>query len=446
MSQKIDRRTILRGAGALVTLPFLEALAPKSALAVSAPARPVRMAYLFVPNGINMQHWRPTNPGRLTQLPEILQPLNGLKSEFSVISGLSQMKAFANGDGPGDHARSSATWLTGVQARKTAGSDIQVGISADQVAAQQIGSRTKFASLEIGCERGALAGNCDSGYSCAYSSSISWRSESTPNAKEVNPRVLFERLFGAPGDRQSAESQAKRREYELSILDFVAEDAQRLRTSLGTRDAQKIEEYFTSIRDIELRLKNYEASSKAMMLDGIDVPRGVPRDRGEHIRLMGDMMILAFQADLTRIATFMFANEGSNRPYQEINITDGHHDISHHGKAPDKLLKKKEIDVYHTQQLAYILNRMSKIDDGNGTLLDNTMLLYGGGISDGDRHNHDDLPLLIAGKGGGKVPVGQHLQYQNGTPLTNLFLNMLDNMGVRMDNLGDSTGRLQGIF
>ncbi len=446
MSEKITRRNVLRGAGALVTLPFLESIAPKMAIAQSNPVRPIRTAFMFVPNGINMDHWRPTAQGALGDLPATLAPLNAVKSEFSVISGLSQMKAFANGDGPGDHARSAATWLTGVQARKTAGTDIQVGISVDQVAAQALGNRTRFASLEVGCERGALAGNCDSGYSCAYSSSVSWRGESTPNSKEVNPRILFERLFGTPDDLQNSAANIKRRQYELSILDFVQEDAEQLGRRLGTRDQQKINEYFNSIREIEVRLQNFEAQSKALMLDGIEVPKGIPKDRGEHIRLMGDMMVLAFQADLTRIATFMFANEGSNRAYSEIGISDGHHDISHHGNAADKLLKKAEIDLYHSTQLAYIINKMSKIDDGNGSLLDNSMILYGGGISDGNRHNHDDLPLLIAGKGGGKIPTGKHLVFPNQTPLTNLYLNLLDNMGVKMDNLGDSTGKLQGLF
>lgn len=446
MSQKVSRRNVLRGAGALVTLPFLETLAPRMAVAQTTVARPVRMAYLFVPNGINMAHWRPTTAGATYNLPGTLAPLESVRKELSVISGLSQMKAFANGDGPGDHARSSASWLTGVQARKTAGSDIKVGVSADQIAAQAIGHLTKFPSLEIGCERGALGGNCDSGYSCAYSSSISWRGESTPNSKEVNPRLLFERLFGTMDDVESAESAAKRRKYELSILDFISEDAERLQNRLGVRDQQKIEEYFTSIREIELRLSKYEQDNKQILLNGMQAPRGVPGDRGEHIRLMGDMMILALQSDLTRVCTFMFANEGSNRPYNEIQINDGHHDISHHGKDPAKLEKKRQIDLYHVEQLAYILKKMASIDDGNGTLLDNSMILYGGGISDGDRHNHDDLPLLLAGRAGGKIPTGQHFAYRNGTPLTNLFLTMLDQVGVKVEELGDSTGRLQGIF
>ncbi len=445
MNAPISRRTVLRGAGALVSLPFLEVFAPRKALA-SAAARPMRMAFLFVPNGVNMDHWRPTVTGASYNLPSILQPLSPLRNQVSVISGLSQMNAFANGDGPGDHARSAATWLTGVQARKTAGTDIRAGVSVDQIAAQAVGNLTKFASLELGCERGALGGNCDSGYSCAYSNAISWRGESTPNAKEINPRQIFERLFGSIEDIESAEEAAKRQKYELSILDFVREDAERLHSRLGSRDQQKIEEYFTSIREIENRLVKFEKENKELALSGIEAPRGVPQDRGEHIRLMGDMMILAFQSDLTRISTFMFANEGSNRPYREIEIGDGHHDISHHGKDPEKLEQKRQIDLFHTQQLAYILERMASIDDGDGSLLDNSMILYGGGISDGDRHNHDDLPLLLAGRAGGRIPTGQHFMFPNGTPLTNLFLTMLDQAGVRVDELGDSTGRLQGIF
>ncbi|MDI9641122.1 DUF1552 domain-containing protein [Kamptonema cortianum] len=442
----LSRRTLLRGMGTMMALPLLDAMVPTSALAQSVKSRPIRTAYLFVPNGVNMAHWRPTTVGANYVLPEILAPLKDVRGSVSVLSGLAQMKAFANGDGPGDHARSSASWLTGVQAKKTAGSDIKVGVSADQFAAMEIGKQTKFASLELGCERGALAGNCDSGYSCAYSSAVSWRSESTPNAKEVNPRLLFERLFGSPDEIANAESLAKRQKYEMSILDFVSEDAASLRARLGTKDQQKLDEYFSSVREIEQRLAKFEQENKQIALSGVVPPVGVPRDRGEHIRLMGDMMILAFQADLTRVCTFMFANEGSNRPYLEIDIRDGHHDISHHGMDADKLDKKRQIDLFHSQQLAYILNKMQATPDGDGTLLDNSMILYGGGISDGNRHNHDDLPLLLAGRAGGKLPTAQHFVFPNRTPMTNLFISMLDAVGVRVERLGDSTGKLQGLF
>ena len=410
----IPRRTFLKGVGTAVALPMLEAMLPLSAFAQSVRARPNRMAFLFVPNGVHMQHWTPATTGAGFELPHILQPLEKVKGSVNVLTGLSQLNARALGDGPGDHARSTAVWLTGVHPKKTAGADIQCGISADQVAAQAIGDQTKFASLEIGCERGAMAGNCDSGYSCAYSSNISWRSESTPNAKEVSPRLVFERLFGSGDKFEEAEAKAKRNLYKQSILDLVEEDANDLMMRLGGRDKRKIEEYFASLRDIEKRLIHAEEDNYAQILDGVDVPdKGIPRDRGEHIRLLSDMMVLAFQADLTRVSTFMFANDGSNRPYREIEISEGHHDISHHGKDPAKLDKKKQIDRYHTEQLAYLLEKMDSIDEVDGTLLDNSMLVYGAGISDGDRHNHDDLPILLCGKGGGKIESGQHMVFLN---------------------------------
>lgn len=441
----IDRRTLLKGLGTAMALPFLDIMAPTTAVAQSIK-RPVRMAFMFVPNGISMEGWTPATAGKGFELPEVLASMANLREDMTIFSGLAQMKAFANGDGPGDHARSSATWLTGVQARKTAGTDIEAGISIDQLVAKHLEGKTPFASLELGCERGGMAGNCDSGYSCAYSSSISWRSPSTPVAKEVNPRAVFERLFFNNNSSETAESRAKRQKYELSILDFVKEDADSLRNRLGGRDVQKMDEYFESVREIELRLQSYEKEAKALAANGIKAPTGSPLDRGEHIRLIGDMMVLAFQTDLTRIATFMFANEGSNRAYREINIAEGHHDMSHHGNDPDKLGKKKAIDIYHTEQAAYILNKMKNTPDGDGSLLDNSMVLYGGGIGDGNRHNHDDLPIAVFGKAGGKMPAGQHLVFPSRTPLTNLFLNMADIMGVDVEQLGDSTGKLQGLF
>jgi len=431
-----------------MAVPFLEGLAPRSVLAVSAPARPVRMAYLFVPNGVaHMDAWRPAASGVLNDLPPILRPLDKVKQHMNVLTGLDQRNANALGDGPGDHARSTATWLTGVHIKKTDGSDIRAGISADQVAAQFIGKQTRFASLEIGCERGAMAGNCDSGYSCAYSSSVSWASESTPVAKEVNPRAVFERLFGTGDEVADAVSRERRMAHRRSILDFVMEDADALRGRLGTRDQQKLDEYLDGVRDIERRIARAETENRSLMGEGIPAPApGIPRDRGEHIRLLGDMMVLAFQSDLTRICTFMLANDGSNRPFPELNIGDGHHDVSHHGNDPDKVRKKQLIDIFHTQQLAYILERMATTEDGDGTLLDNTMLVYGAGISNGDRHNHDDLPTIVAGRAGGTLRTGRHLVYQQGTPMSNLYVSMLGRVGVPVERLGDSTGPLRELF
>ncbi len=446
--REVSRRTVLRGMGVAMAVPFLEGLAPRSVLAVSAPARPVRMAYLFVPNGVaHMDAWRPAASGVLNDLPPILRPLDKVKQHMNVLTGLDQRNANALGDGPGDHARSTATWLTGVHIKKTDGSDIRAGISADQVAAQFIGKQTRFASLEIGCERGAMAGNCDSGYSCAYSSSVSWASESTPVAKEVNPRAVFERLFGTGDEVADAVSRERRMAHRRSILDFVMEDADALRARLGTRDQQKLDEYLDGVRDIERRIARAETENRSLMGEGIPAPApGIPRDRGEHIRLLGDMMVLAFQSDLTRICTFMLANDGSNRPFPELNIGDGHHDVSHHGNDPDKVRKKQLIDIFHTQQLAYILERMATTEDGDGTLLDNTMLVYGAGISNGDRHNHDDLPTIVAGRAGGTLRTGRHLVYQQGTPMSNLYVSMLGRVGVPVERLGDSTGPLRELF
>ena len=453
MSTELNRRTFLKGLGTLMALPALEslpasALAQSAAKATAASGPPMRMAYLFVPNGVNMAHWTPAGPSIASgALPEILQPLDALRSEFSVLTGLAQQNAFALGDGPGDHARSTAAWLTGVHARKTNGADIKNGVSADQIAAREIGRKTRFASLELGCERGGTSGDCDSGYSCAYSSNVSWASENTPMAKEVNPRLVFERLFGNGQPGEQGESLARRELFNKSILDFVMEDASGLKGRLGAQDAQKMDEYFTAVREIEQRLVRFEGAGSLEAAAGIGKPGGIPADYGEHIRLMGDMMVLAFQSDLTRVSTLMFANDGSNRSYAQIGVPEGHHDVSHHGKQPDKLAKKLLIDRYHIEQLAYILAKMKGIKEGDGTLLDHTMLVYGAGISDGDRHNHDDLPILMAGGKKGGFKTGRHFTYDPGTPMNNLFVTILsallssfkklDRVGVRGEKLGD---------
>jgi hypothetical protein len=428
-----------------MALPLLEGMLPTAAFAGAPKSRTLRMAFLFVPNGINMSDWTPAVEGAGYQLPYILEPLAKVRKNVSILTGLAQKNAFALGDGPGDHARSAAAWLTGVHPRKTSGADIRAGISADQVAAQRLAKLTPFPSLELGCERGAQAGDCDSGYSCAYSSSISWRGESTPVAKEINPRLVFERLFGNGNPDEATESQTLRQRYKRSVLDFVLEDANDLRLQLGNRDRQKLDEYLTSVREIEARLDRFDKAN-VQVDGGVRIPTGVPKDYEEHLRLMADMMVLAFQTDLTRVSTFMFANEGSNRSYRMIGVGEGHHDISHHGRDPEKLRKKREIDRFHSTQLAYLLERMDSIKEPEGTLLENSMVVYGGGISDGDRHNHDDLPILLAGGAGGKVPTGRHIRYPNGTPMNNLFLSMLDRLGIPAETLGDSTGKLQGLF
>jgi hypothetical protein len=430
--------------GAMVALPWLEAMMPRTLLSAAAPATaPRRMAFLYVPNGIDMANWTPAAEGALTTLPATLQPLAPFQKDLLVLSGLTLDKARPNGDGPGDHARAMASFLTGRQARKTHGADIRLGVSVDQLAAEKIGKATRFASLEIGCEGGKSSGNCDSGYSCAYSANLAWRTESSPVAKETNPRQVFERLFAAPG---KGDDKAVRRErYKHSILDFVGEDARQLKNKLGSTDQHKLDEYLTGVRAIEQRLVRVEKTPDLAAPSGAARPTGIPKDYREHLRLMADMLVLAFQADLTRIGTFVFANDGSNRSYRDYGVSEGHHDMSHHGRSKDKMAKVQKINQFHIEQVAYLLGKLKAVKEGNGTLLDSCMIVYGSGISDGDRHNHDNLPILLAGNGGGTLKMGRHIRYPKETPLMNLYLNMLDRMGVHVDSFGDSKGRLTGL-
>ncbi len=443
---QISRRAVLRGLGTAMALPWLEAMAPAASIAKGRAVKSAakRMAFFYVPNGINMDDWTPKDVGTNFALPEILQVLEPYKNEMLVISGLAQDGAFAHGDGGGDHARSLACFLTGRHPLKTDGANIRAGVSVDQVAAQQVGHLTRLPSLELGCDRGAQSGNCDSGYSCAYSSNISWRSESTPMAKEVNPRLVFDRLFSNNNPNETPASRAKRDRYRKSILDFVAEDAESLKRRLGQNDRRKLDEYMTAVRELEVRISR---SSEISLVDssGFPKPQGVPQDYKEHIRLMFDLLVVAFQGDVTRIATFMYANEGSNKSYAFIGVGEGHHDLSHHGGNGEKKEKIKRINKFHIEQFAAFLAKMKATREGDGTLLDHSMILYGSGISDGNSHSHKDLPIALFGKGGGSLPTGRHVRLDSQTPLNNLFLSMLDRIGAPVDQLGDSTGRLAGL-
>ena len=443
---RMPRRTVLKGLGAAVALPLLDAMIPTNAFASAEKKRTTRMMFISVPNGVHMKDWKPAETGANFALPYILEPLQNVKDSIVVMSGLTQDKARPNGDGAGDHARSAAAWLTGCQPRKTSGANIKAGISADQLAAQLVGKGSRFPSIEIGCERGGLAGDCDSGYSCAYSSSIAWRGESTPVGKEVNPRSVFDRLFGTGDPTETPESRQRNSAYRQSILDNVLEDAKQLQARLGANDQRKLDEYLTSVREIETRLARADQFTQEVKLSGGKVPTGVPADYGDHIRLMYDIMLLAFQTDQTRICTFMYANEGSNRNYSQIGITDGHHDLSHHGRDPKKWAKLREINHYQISHLAYFLEKLQAVKEGSGTLLENSMIVFGSGISDGDMHNHNDLPVLFAGKGGNTIKTGRHVKYDDNTPMNNLLLCMLDRMGIHPDKLGDSTGRLEQLI
>jgi hypothetical protein len=438
----ISRRTALKGLGTLVGLPFLEAMGHTATPQAASPV--LRMGFLYVPNGVHMQDWWPKSTGELETLSPTLSPLESLKDDINVMSGLTCDKARANGDGPGDHARAMSAFLTGSQPKKTAGADIRVGASADQVAAQKVGHLTRFPSLELGCEPGRQAGNCDSGYSCAYSSNLSWRSETTPQAKEVDPKAVFERLFGNGKKEEVSESKDRRDSYNKSILDFVREDASALRKELGINDQRKLDEYLSAIREIEQRLGRTDRVVETPA-GSVTKPSGIPRDYEQHIRLMCDMIVLAFQADLTRIFTFPFANDGSNRSYKLIGVAEGHHDLSHHGNDKAKHEKIAKINKFHITQAAYLFDKLKKVKEGEGTLLDNCMIVYGSAIGDGNRHNHDDLPILLAGKGGGTIKSGRHVRYKRETPLTNLYVSMIQRMGGDVNKVGDSKGTLDSL-
>lgn len=440
----LSRRTALRGLGLSLSLPWFESLAVAST-AAAAITPPSRMAYIFVPNGVYLPSWTPETEGYGFELPYTLKPLQPVHDDLLVISGLTHDKGRANGDGAGDHARSASVFLTGAQPRKTSGADIRSGVSVDQVAAQAAGSATRFSSLQLGCEAGRGAGSCDSGYSCAYSNSISWSSQATPLGKEVNPRSTFERLFANGQRKEMDKSQAMRLKLRKSVLDFVSDDANRLLKKLGHSDQQKLDQYLTGVREVERRM---EPDRKQVAVDtdfDYPVPAGIPKNYGEHIRLMCDMLVLAFQTDSTRISTMMFADAGSNRSYKQININDGHHELSHHRGDAKKIAKIRDINRFHIEQLAYLLQKMKATPDGDGNLLDHSTICYGSGISDGDRHNNENLPVLLAGSGHGMIETGRHLRVAEETPMCNLFMSMLDNFGTPVDFIGDSTGKLPGL-
>ena len=444
---QLPRRTFLKGlSGTAMGLPLLEAMLPKTLAAAKAAQLtgkpPVRMAFVFFPNGAIMPEWRACGDGEHYYLSKTLKPLEKFKSEFNLFTGLAQDNGRAKGDGPGDHARCASTYLTGAHPYKTAGADIRVGVSVDQIAADKIGRLTKLPSLELGINRGRNAGNCDSGYSCAYSSNVSWKTETTPLPKEINPRLVFERLFGS-GDPDG--KIARRNFYRKSILDLVAEDASKLQQRLGKTDRRKIDEYFTSVREIEQRIIRADQLAQEQRPDDFVTPPGIPSDMTEHIRLMYDLMLLAFRSDTTRISTFMLGNAGSNQTYRMVDVNEGWHSLSHHRNDEKKMAQIQRIDEYLVTQFAYFLEKLQATKEGEGTLLDNVMIMYGSGLSDANRHRHNDLPILVAGKGGNTIKTGRHIVLDYETPLNNLFLSMLDRVGAGVEQLGDSSDRLKGL-
>ena len=449
-TQPLNRRTFLHGLGVTMALPFLEAMLPRGAAAAATAGRaPIRTAFFYVPNGVNMADWTPKQFGADFQLPYILEPLQAHKNDVLVLTGLAQDKGRANGDGAGDHARAASTWLTGAQPLKSESSRIRSGVSADQVMASAIGRQTRFPSIELGIEPSRQGGKCDSGYACAYSNNISWRSETTPSGAEINPRLVFERLFAASNPKLANEGTARRERQRKSILDFVLEDARTLSAKVGGSDRQKLDEYLTAVREIEERVEAAQRSVAAVQhsgaIEAYDVPEAIPESYEEHARLMLDMVALAFQTDTTRVATCMLANEGSNRSYRNLSITRGHHELSHHQGNAENLRQIREINRFHMRQFAYLLGKLKSMPEGDGTVLDNTQLLYGAALADGNRHEHENLPLILAGRGGGTILTGRHMRYPSETPMCNLLLTMMNKAGIAAPRHGDSTGTLRGL-
>jgi hypothetical protein len=441
----LDRRMFLRGLGTALSLPLLDSMIPAMAATRLSTAKPtIRMGFCYVPNGIIPKDWLPKVVGKDFEFMPTMKALEPFRDKVLVLSNLAQINGRALGDGAGDHARAGATWLTGVHPKKTEGADIHAGISADQIAAKALGNQTQFGSLEIGLEENYLAGGCDSGYSCAYTNTISWRGPTTPNPSEISPRAVFERLFG-DGESTDPKARLARMSQDKSILDYVRGDVARLTPGLGNRDKSKLDEYLESIRDIERRIQKAEQQSATMKLPVMERPMGIPETFEEHAKIMADLMVIAYQTDMTRVITFMMAREGSNRSYREIGVPDGHHSVTHHQNDPEKIAKTQKIDEHHLRSFAYLVKRLNETPDGDGTLLDHTMLLYGSSIRDGNVHDHHDLPLVMVGGSSANIKGGRHVRYKPETPMNNLLLTMLDKTGVPGESLGDSTGKLDQL-
>lgn len=448
--RKIRRRTMLRAAGAALALPWLESVDANRGHASERLQRPpTRMCFWYVPNGVHLPTWFPKRDGILVELPETLKPLQFARSHLSCFHGLTHNSAMTNGDDEGcGHGQGSASFLTGAQAFRSQ-DDVRVGISIDQLYAKHVGAATPLPSLELGCES-PRSGNAF-GYSGTYKTHISWRTAESPAPYEINPKLVFDRLFTQGNDSLTQATVAERDFYRKSILDYVQEDAHQISRRLATADKRKLDQYMTSVREVEKRIQN---RPQAMEIDGKGLvrPEGIPEDFDHHLRAMCDLMVLAFETDRTRAASFMLTKEATDRNYPWLGFTDGHHELSHHGNDDDKNAKLRVIDRYHVSMLAYMVEKMMQVEEADGTtLLDNSMVLYGSGISDGDRHDHVNLPVILLGKGGvsssGSVlGSGRHYQCRPETPMSNLLLAMLQQADVPVERFGDSTEPLSGLL
>jgi len=449
----INRRRFLKGVGASLALPALQSMVPGGLLAATQPLRqvattrtgaPLRAAYVFFPNGAIPDLWWPEGKGSDFKFKETLKPLEPLRDSVQVMGGLDQLNATAGKDGGGDHARGNSVFLTGVRIKKSA-TDIRAGVSIDQAIANEVGHTTRFPSLELSCDPARRAGACDTGYSCAYQYNLAWKTPTNPMTPESNPRKVFERLFGEGQHGERTENAKRRMMNRRSILDFVMSDAKRMQTKLDHRDREKLDQYLTGVREVEARIESLEHFGYTVDPD-VSTPEGIPFSHGEHIDIMYEMMLLAFQTDSTRIATLLLAHDGDNRSHDEIGIPEGHHELTHHQNKSDRIAKVARIDHWYVQKFASFLSRLDSIEDIDGnSMLHNSMILYGSGNADGNRHTHDNLPLVLAGQGGGTLNTGRYVQ-NGSTPTTNLFLSMADRMGVQnLPRFGDSTGRLTNV-
>ena len=434
----LPRRTVLRGLGTALALPMLDAMVPALSGISGRAAEPVRrLGWVYCPNGMAMDAWMPAAKESL-DLSTTLSPLAPYRDQTVVVSGLAQGQAEALGDGNGEHTRATATWLNGVHPRETEGADVRAGKTADQIAADQLGRTTPLGLLELAIDQDFLVGSCDNGYSCIYMNTIAWRDETTPLPMQNNPRVVFERLFGDGGSTADRQSEFKK---DRSILDAISSDLARLQREIGAGDQARVNQYLDAVRAIERRIQLSE--QKDTELPELERPVGIPESYREHVELMFDLTALAYQVDMTRVFTFMLGRELNGRAYPEIGIPDSHHGLSHHRYDPEKLAQLAKINTYHVSLFTHFLDELANTPDGDGSLLDHSLLMYGASLSDSNKHSHFDLPLLLVGGGAGQLKGGRHLQYPRDTPMTNLLVSQLDKAGVRLDDgLGDSTGRL----
>ncbi len=431
----LPRRTFLRGLGATVALPLLDAMVPAaSAMARAAARAPRRLGIVYIPMGMNPVPWTPAQEGRLTELSESLSPLMPHLDNVTVVTNLEVDAAHTTGN----HASANSSFLTCVKPKRTEGSDYVNATSVDQVAAQQIGGDTPLPSLELGTDLIAQVGNCDNGYACAYMNSLSWASPTSPNPTESDPRIVFERLFGDGGTPEQRQAELKR---DKSILDWVLDDMSSLQKQLGTTDRHKVDEYLDTVREVERRIQRAEASTAESPLTDLTRPTSVPEAWEDHVKLMYDLQVLALQADLTRVITFQMAREASTRTYPQIGVPDPHHPVSHHVDDPEKLAMLAKINQYHVSLFAYMVDQLGKTKDGDGTLLDHTTYLLGSGLGNPNVHNHRNLPIVVASGAGSSIPGGRHVKYAELTPLANLHLTLLDDVGAHIDQFADSTGR-----